>query len=512
MTSTRPPRFLGQVRQLFQLGSVVTIISTSPSVVNHLVAPETTTATAPLVFDSVTVIDVRDGHRIPAQRVVIAGNRISIVGSVSKVQLPAGALVVDARGKYLIPGLWDMHTHSQRYTNIFYPLFIANGVTGIRDAGTSVPLDSLILLRRQILAGMSVGPPRQILSWKLLFDKEGCDNGNNFQGIRATWVACFSDVADLRHLIDSVKAAGADMLKTYDMSRENYFALAAEARRIGIPFGGHIEPQNNKATAIEASDSGAGILDHNNSSADLEHLCLNDSASVERCRPVAEHFRRNNTWWVPTYFIQQSCWRNEVEDSVTQRAGKAITAFWSGTPLRRDWLHDSVAHVDTGMAKNSPNCPHLHIVHQVGLPIMAGTDVMAQFGGSISGWATAGFELHAELAMEVAEGLTPLEVLQAATLNPAKFIHATDSLGTVAAGKLADLVLLDADPLTDIGNITEISAVVANGRYFDRAALDKLLDDARTKVKEFPVPGGKYRGWQTDKVRLPPSASHIKAR
>jgi imidazolonepropionase-like amidohydrolase len=97
-----------------------------------------------------------------------------------------------------------------------------------------------------------------------------------------------------------------------------------------------------------------------------------------------------------------------------------------------------------------------------------------------------GFTLHAELALLVAEGLTPLEALQAATLNPAKFLHGTDSLGTVAAGRLADLVLLDADPLADITNTTAIRAVVANGRYFDRAALDQFVVAAQAVAKREP--------------------------
>ena len=97
-----------------------------------------------------------------------------------------------------------------------------------------------------------------------------------------------------------------------------------------------------------------------------------------------------------------------------------------------------------------------------------------------------GLMLHTELEMFVAEGLTTLEALQSATLNPAKMLKGTDSLGTVAPGKLADLVLLDADPLADIANTQMIHAVVANGRYFDRAALDGLLAEARAKVKENP--------------------------
>lgn len=104
-----------------------------------------------------------------------------------------------------------------------------------------------------------------------------------------------------------------------------------------------------------------------------------------------------------------------------------------------------------------------------------------------------GFSLHVEIATYAEEGLTPLEALQTATLNPAKALHATDSLGTVAVGKLADLVLLDADPLTDITNTTAIRAVIANGRYFDRAALDQILTDLQAKAKHEPSPLGNAR-------------------
>jgi imidazolonepropionase-like amidohydrolase len=105
----------------------------------------------------------------------------------------------------------------------------------------------------------------------------------------------------------------------------------------------------------------------------------------------------------------------------------------------------------------------------------------------------SGFSLHLEIATYAEEGLPTLEALQTATLNPAKALHATDSLGTVAVGKLADLVLLDADPLTDITNTTAIRGVVANGRYFDRAALDQLLADIQAKAKNEPSPLGNAR-------------------
>jgi hypothetical protein len=479
----RGPRMM--LRCTTWLAALVGVVTVGAGCWARTNAETTTTgpSATPLVFDRVTVVDVEHGQLIRDQRVVIVGNRIRAMGQLSSVRMPAGAQVVDASGKYLIPGFWDMHAHPQRYVDFFYPLFIINGVTGIRDAASPVPLDTQNLWRREILSGTLVGPPRQLLSGPALEDKENYNmaytTDSGYAGQPVSWMAGFADAADGRHLVDSLKAAGANIIKTYDMNRADYFVIAAEARRLGIPFGGHLN--HGVATAIEASDSGAGILDHNNSSGDLEERCLDDSASVNKCRPVAERFRHNNTWWVPTYLIQGSCPRNEEEDAVQKRVEKVSKELWAGEALKPDWLRDSSVKGDTGgMTKNS-SCPHLRIVHSVGLPIMSGLDVIVYF--NLERMAP-GFSLHGELAKYVAGGLTPLEALQAATLNPAKFLHGTDSLGTVAPGKLADLVLLDSDPLADITNTTAIRAVVANGRYFDRAALDQLLADVQAKTKQ----------------------------
>jgi hypothetical protein len=472
----------------------------SPAVGHFAIArTQQPTAAAPLVLDRVTVIDVQSGRRILAQRVVIVGNRIRAVGSVSSVHVPAGARVVDARGKYLMPGLWNMHTHSERSTDIFYPLFIANGVTGIRDAWSEVPLDTLIMWRREIVAGTRVGPPRQLLAGPALDEETPCmrEKGEGH--------VCIADSADARHVVDSLKAAGANFIKTYDLKKkETYFAVAAEARRVGIQFGGHLDIRDLGITAIQASDSGASILDHPNTASDLDELCLFKAASVERCQPVAERFRHNGTWWVPTLIILATSYGIEeapagrralakpafgpASQAILKRFYQFASKFWEGSAKRLSLtgLRDSVGVAQTAHAI-TPNSPvdsggSLRLVHRVGMPILAGTDDAE----SVMERQPPGFSLHAELATYVGEGLTPLEALQTATLNPAKAIHGTDSLGTVAPGKLADLVLLDADPLADITNTTAIRAVVANGRYFDRAALDQLLTDAQAKTKKNP--------------------------
>jgi hypothetical protein len=448
---------------------------------------------APLVFDGVTVIDVVHGTRIPAQRVVIVGSRIQRMGDAKTVAVPPGAQLVNGQGKYLIPGLWDMHVHMRRYQDFFYPLFLANGVTGIRDAGSEVPLDTLVLWRREVITGARVGPPRQLLSGPAVdeFNRDGKDT----VCIRRhhTFHICVADSADARHVVDSLKAAGADLIKTYGLKQHLYFVIAAEARRIGIPFGGHL----TAATAIEASDSGAGLLDHANSSGDLDKRCLlYDTASVAQCQPLAERFRQNGTWWLPT--LTRSL---EGADELGAELGlplgpaaqglymcffSAAKRFWAGAVFHPDQLSDSTRAV---LRARTAGDSTLNLVQRVGLPILAGTDG----GAPVMTRMPPGFSLHGELAMYVAEGLTPLETLQAATLNPAKYLRGTDSLGTVAPGKLADLVLLDGDPLTDITNTIRIRAVVANGRYFDRAALDQLLAAVQAKAKQEPQPLGVAR-------------------
>jgi len=441
----------------------------------------------PLVFDGVTVVDVEHGRLIQGQRVVIVGNRIRTVGSVRTVRMPARARVVDARGKYLIPGLWDMHTHSMRQTNLFYPLFIANGVTGIRDAGSSVPLDTLILWRREILAGTRVGPPRQILSGQSIAGPiPGCQRSR----LKESSQNCIADSADARHYVDSLKAAGADMIKPRHVGKAMYFVIAAEARRLGIPFGGHAE----RVTAIEASDSGASIVDHMaavissgqlglpcyvgekgvelTGIEDLEHpgefasnsAIVGTKVSGEPCRLMEERFRHNGTWFMQNY--------SPSDRKAYARLPELTSAFWAGSLIHGNWLHDSAS-------SGTPDTLHRNRQH-IGLPILAGTDVGT--GGIAE--ELPGFSLHWELANYVAVWMTPLEALQSATLNPAKLLHATDSLGTVTPGKLADIVLLDANPLEDITNTTTIRAVVANGRYFDRAALDQLLVEVRTEAKQ----------------------------
>jgi imidazolonepropionase-like amidohydrolase len=398
-----------------------------------------------LVFTGGTVVDVTDGRLLPEQTVVVVGNRVQAVGPTRQVQVPQGAQVVEARGKYLIPGLWDMHTHVDNRANTLYPRFIAHGVTGIREMGQRFEggTDSFRVWQRAVATGTRVGP-------RSVGPNVEITERNRFK---------ITTPDDVRRIVDSLQAAGITFLKVHGTGAGNnptlYFAILREARRVGLPVVGHTPDEVGE---VEVADSGQRSIEHVNEHqtcwavlpgggpkgrvrrepVNVDSILTADSVRIrEQCGPTAAAFIRNGTWLTPTL--------------VTLRA------------------------------YNVHGAPSLvRVMHRFGVrKFLAGTD--APLGGRIP----PGFSLLQELVSFAESGLTPLEALQTATLYPAQFFEATDSLGTVAAGKLADLVLLDANPLTDIRNLLKLRAVVANGRYFDRAALDALDPDGVKAAKDF---------------------------
>ncbi len=441
------------------------VLASSSSAV--LAAQQTAISAVPLVFDEVTVVDVEQGKLVPSQRVVVVGNRIQAVGSSKAIPVPSGAQLVSAREKYLIPGLWDMHYHTQNSSSfVQFEALLAHGVTGIRDPGPNFPFDTLIRWRQDILAGKRAGPPRQVLAHLIQGPNETCERTN------AVPRYCVTDENDARHLVDSLKQAGVDEIKLRTVTRDLYFAIAAEARRIGLRFGGHAE----SVSLQEASDSGAKMVDHLPPHADC--FAATPAAIADQCQAAAESFKRYDTWLVSSLVAYGFMDLQSVPGFSRPVRGRLHEVL--NHIDARLFFYDSAMRAGSWLRDFKPGQPlsdtlgALRIVRRVGMPLVAGTDLGPTHA------------IHIELALLVAEGFTPLDALQSATLNPAKSLRATDSLGTVASGKLADLVLLDANPLADITNTTTIRAVVANGRYFDRAALDQLLAETQAKAVADP--------------------------
>ena len=200
----------------------------------------------PLAFTDVTVIDVAGGTAEPGMTVVVTGDRITGVGPSVEVEVPADAAVIDARGKYLIPGLWDMHTHHSWHS---FGLHIANGVTGVRDMGIStLSLAEIEALRQEVSAGREIGP--RVVAAGPTVDGSASTDGALVSATtpeRGRWV------------VDSLSAAGADFIKVYNLPRDTYFAIADQAAERGIPIAGHLSPE---VTLEEAAEAGQRSIEH----------------------------------------------------------------------------------------------------------------------------------------------------------------------------------------------------------------------------------------------------------
>ena len=405
----------------------------------------------------VTVIDGTDPVPRRDHTVVLRGRHIVAVGPASSTAVPPGARVLNGRGRFLIPGLWDMHVHTDAPGGReVLRLYVENGVLSVRDmAGT---WRQLTAWRREIAAGTLVGP-RILASGPYL---EGGDI--NIPHLLAR------NPAEARAAVDSLARLGVDLIKLHgQLTRESWFAALRAARERGLRTGGHVP---RSITAAEASDSGLGSLEHLLQipipCTPAESLALAPRFPIQgmlgRCTsadlaPLFARLVRNGTAVVPTQVAAYEISRWPLTDL----PGDAFARHLPDT-LRRFVAQifqippgvPADAH-RTGRALFEKRLALVGAMHRAGVILMAGTDAPLRN-------SPPGFGLHEELALLVRAGLSPFAALGAATLAPARWFGMQDSLGTVAPGKLADLVLLDASPLTDIRNVRRVRAVVQQGR------------------------------------------------
>jgi imidazolonepropionase-like amidohydrolase len=416
--------------------------------------------TTSLVIAHVTIIDTHGGQAQPDVNVIIHGDRIVSIEKGNARRWPR-AIVLDGRGKFLIPGLWDMQVHLSWTTASALPLLVANGITNVRDMGGR--LEEIDDWRTKIAAGLLVGPDIVRVGPML--------NGksfNHYQLVTGT-------PAETIGVVRTLKSIGVDGLEIERrVERDSYFALIDEAKRQGLPVGGHI-PMT--VTPEEATYSGQTTIEH------IETLfegTLSAGKKEDELPAVIDRFLSSGG-----------------ADSLFARFVKNNTAFtpdiamwqWTIKALDPAAPPDSLSRYVARSARNEFKNQHaspeelrnlkltfpklLQVVgrmHRAGVVLLAGTD--------IAGPRIPGFSLHNELSMLVAAGLTPAQSLQAATLNPAIVLKKTNDFGSVEVGKMANLVLLDANPMENIDNTRRISSVVLRGKVFNRKQLDKLLAEA----------------------------------
>ena len=446
-------------------------------------------APSPTVITHATIVNPGTSSVQRNRTVVITGDRITSVSDADKFQLPKNARVIDASGQYLIPGLWDMHVHSAfgdwfpGGRDIILPLFIANGVTGVRDMGGDIPV--LIEWRKEIASGQIVGP-RMVISGPML--DAYLPNGK----LRFPSSIAVSTPATAVAAVDSLKAQGVDFIKVQSViSHDAYLAAAAEAHKQGLPIVGHVPDKVRIQEVVEAGQKSIehlmGIFEGCSTEEDKfikgegNLKLLLTTQDQQRCESLIKLLAQNQTWQVPTLAWQRGGTFLDQRDLKHDPLDKYVPAYWRDVTWHRftdemmpDLLRDPLALRQDYFAHN------LQIVgamHRAGVPFMAGTDTAPGV------YIVPGFSLHDELANFVEAGFTPMEALQTATSNPARFLGMEASFGAVEPGKIADLVLLSANPLEDIRNTRKISIVVANGHIFDRAALDQILTHVEAAAK-----------------------------
>jgi imidazolonepropionase-like amidohydrolase len=410
-----------------------------------------------LAITRVNLIDVVNGRIIPNSTVTIRGSTIASV--TSNGSRPQNARIVDGQGKFLIPGLWDMHAHMEAAGEAWLQLYVANGVTSIRDMGSD--LDLILNMRDATASGRVLGP-HIFAAGPILDDPPG------------DWPFRMrvKTAEDGRVAVQLLKRRGVDLIKVHDHTpREAFFAIAEEARQQNLPLAGHVP---NGLKVEEIVDAGQRDIEH------LDNLrlwkpCPGEGYNgPEACRQLFEMLARRGVWQTPTLVAMSELATigtsaSKVSAEHLAYANKALRGMWAGNqslfatrPVVVKQLRDGAeigGRVTSDMAK-------------AGVGILAGCDSMI-----------AGFCVHEELAAMVRGGMTPLAALQTATLNPLRYFGLEQTLG-MAAGKRADLVLLDANPLTDITNVGRIRAVVVAGRLLDRKELDSLLSQVKTAAKQ----------------------------
>ena len=464
-------------------------------------AAEPVVTRRPIAIVDVSVVDVSLGRTLSGRTVLVEGTRIVRVGANDSIVVPPDALRIAGGSRFIMPALWDMHTHVYAVSPLLdLPLYIAYGVTNVRDMQGCPKRDDPFIAcadakkrwTAEALAGARVAP-RIVQSTS--FMANGPKTLDRLRGVPGFFATATPE--DARAFVEHQRAQGVEAIKVYDrLPRAAYFALVVEARSKGLDVVGH-RPLG--VSAVEAAAAGQRSVEHArvflqesfSGSAELRAAAERGEWKEDRRRMVDEHdpaaaqeifaaFAANGTWYVPTHLTR---WADAYADDPSVRSDSLLRYLH---PLMKwQWMED----VDATIAADpSPAGRRAHrdfyrkgldltgAAHAAGVRILTGTD-----------YIVAGADVHRELEQLVSAGLTSAEALRTATTNPAEYMEATADYGSIEVGKVADMVVLDADPLADIRNTRRIRAVVFNGNLYDHAALEGLHEVVRRRARSWTI-------------------------
>ncbi|MCX6094815.1 MAG: amidohydrolase family protein [Candidatus Bipolaricaulota bacterium] len=420
----------------------------------------------------VTVIDVEAGAARAGQTVLVSGDRIARVGSVDEVAVPSGARVIDGRGLFLMPGVCDAHVHFVD-PQVFGRAMVANGVLFARDTGLPTP-DALVI-RADLRDGSLVGP-EMVVTGAVLDGEPPI--------IPAISIGLPSPEA-ARAAVRQQAAAGVDMIKVYSrLDRDTLFAILDEANALGLKVVGHV-PES--VSIREAAAAGLASSEHFfgferlieellgqpvrreyvGMGADAGYLLRLSDVDAQTLAQALGQLRESGLTVCPTVNV----FKVGVHTSQFQSDDFPLAEYISPTVLET-WRSLWSEQGDLPDILWQAWARFVVELHAAGIPLMVGTDLCTP--GSLPG-----FSVHDEMEIWQDAGIPAADVLRSATLVPARFMGLDGRLGAIAERKTASMVLLRANPLADIRNAREIEAVFLRGTYYDRAALDGLLGEAR---------------------------------
>ena len=438
-----------------------------------------------------TVIDVRTGASMADATVLIRDDRIVQIGHGDDVRIPPGAQVVSVNGRWIVPGFIDMHVHVATVEGAPLELYVANGVTAIRDLGGNI---TVLRLMREAAATANDRPkPRLFFAGAML---DGKPPSAPRMSIMVDTPERAASAVNL--LVDQT----ADAIKVYNGITEPVLeAIAAAARARHVPVVGHIP---RALTARRAVDLGMSGIEHSIiRSRDLQEWSILTPAEFARIQTLSSVTERDALVWShldltagplralladlakkavffdPTLSIDEYdtlfLYPAEAEHPNNRYLKRSFVAANLGPEHEAFRLPEAMrAAAAAGLAKRRE---FVGMCYRAGITLVAGTD------GPGIGRLAPGFGLQHELQLLVEAGLTPLSALRAATIDAARALHREHALGTIEAGKFADLVILGANPVEDIKNASNIAGVVVKGKFFARPALDQLLRQLEAEAR-----------------------------
>lgn len=446
-----------------------------------------------LVLRSATVVDVAEGRLLRGKAVLVKGERIVDVVDERKLGNYRARRTLDLKGRYLIPGLWDSHVHFGGGPELIeenrhlLPLYLAHGITTVRDCAGDLS-ETVLQWRDDIAARRLLGPTLYA-------------SGAKLEGYKPLWKGTLEvgTPAEVGAALDQLQAAKADFVKITEntMTASIYLEALQQARRRGLPSSAHLHAA---VTLEQAADAGLGTIEHlpyllRGASPREAELAAQVAAGqitgraaaeqslasydAERGRTTMRTLAAKGVAVVPTLSVIRITAYLDQEDHSRDDYLKYI-----GPKLRQtyDWrvqraAQDGPAAVAYRHANFEKAAALLPMLVQEGLPIIAGTDA-----GFLNSFDYPGIALHDELGLYVRYGLTPAQALRTAVINGPRFLSKQADYGALSAGKLADIVVLDANPLADIAATRKIHAVMTRGRLLERAQLDQMLNEVQQWV------------------------------